>query len=169
MTRSTFVKAAHIVAALAITVGIMALNVNPVSAAGQRIKNYGTGKCMAYQGLAVNNAKIVQNTCNTAAYEQFVIWQISPNLYTIRVAANTTKCVTISGNSQLNGAHAILYTCSSPATQNQTFFAANVSPYELEAQHSSKCLQVDGASTADGAQVSQWQCTGANHFKWFNF
>jgi len=34
------------------------------------------------------------------------------------------------------------------------------------ARHSNKCLDVSGASTADGAQIQQWTCTGGTNQQW---
>lgn len=43
---------------------------------------------------------------------------------------------------------------------------ANLGPYQLVAQHSSRCLEVEAASTANAADVQQGSCTGAGHQKW---
>jgi hypothetical protein len=34
------------------------------------------------------------------------------------------------------------------------------------ARHSGKCLDVSGKSTADGAGIIQWTCTGATNQQW---
>ncbi|WP_437995713.1 RICIN domain-containing protein [Sorangium sp. So ce185] len=34
------------------------------------------------------------------------------------------------------------------------------------ARHSGKCLDVNGASTADGAVVHQWTCNGGSNQEW---
>ena len=38
--------------------------------------------------------------------------------------------------------------------------------YKICAKHSGKCLDVSGSSTADGANVQQWDYTGADNQKW---
>ncbi|XYH93542.1 RICIN domain-containing protein [Sorangium sp. So ce1128] len=38
--------------------------------------------------------------------------------------------------------------------------------YTLGARHSGKCLDVNGASTADGAAVQQWTCNGGSNQQW---
>jgi hypothetical protein len=38
--------------------------------------------------------------------------------------------------------------------------------YKVIAKHSGKCLDVNGASTADGANVQQWSCNGGNNQRW---
>ena len=38
--------------------------------------------------------------------------------------------------------------------------------YKVIAKHSGKCLDVAGVSTADGAKVQQWSCTGGNNQRW---
>jgi Ricin-type beta-trefoil lectin domain-like len=38
--------------------------------------------------------------------------------------------------------------------------------YEMHAQHSDKCLDVDNGSTADGANVKQWSCAHVKQQSW---
>ncbi|WP_218224434.1 RICIN domain-containing protein [Pseudomonas sp. PIC25] len=38
--------------------------------------------------------------------------------------------------------------------------------YSIKAKHSGKCLDVSGASTADGAALIQWTCHQANNQRW---
>ncbi|XXY51646.1 RICIN domain-containing protein [Sorangium sp. So ce269] len=38
--------------------------------------------------------------------------------------------------------------------------------YTLGARHSGKCLDVNGASSADGAAVQQWSCNGGSNQQW---
>ena len=38
--------------------------------------------------------------------------------------------------------------------------------YLIVAQHSSKCMDVEGGSTADGAPIIQWQCHGGPNQRW---
>jgi hypothetical protein len=44
--------------------------------------------------------------------------------------------------------------------------AAPIRTYTITAQHSSHCLDVVDASTANGARVQQWQCNGSAQQKW---
>ena len=47
---------------------------------------------------------------------------------------------------------------SSPAMSADYFF--------LKAKHSNKCAQVDGASGANGGNISQWDCVNQDNVKW---
>jgi len=38
--------------------------------------------------------------------------------------------------------------------------------YELVAKHSGKCVDVTGASTAGGAVIEQWTCSGSSNQRW---
>ncbi|MEO6088772.1 MAG: family 43 glycosylhydrolase [Umezawaea sp.] len=44
--------------------------------------------------------------------------------------------------------------------------AATPTSFQLVNRNSGKCLDLDGGSTADGANVRQWTCTGAANQKW---
>lgn len=45
-------------------------------------------------------------------------------------------------------------------------FAADLGTYRLVDRRSGKVLDVDGASTADGATVIQWPATGGTNQEW---
>jgi hypothetical protein len=50
---------------------------------------------------------------------------------------------------------------------NQKFSLVSVGGgyYNLVAKHSGKCIDVEGASTADGASLVQWPCNGGDNQK----
>ena len=39
--------------------------------------------------------------------------------------------------------------------------------YYIRANHSNKCAQVNGATTANGAVISQWDCVNQDNVKWY--
>ncbi|GAB3937064.1 hypothetical protein GCM10027614_14600 [Micromonospora vulcania] len=43
---------------------------------------------------------------------------------------------------------------------------ATTGVYDLKARHSGLCLDVNGNSTADGAPLIQWTCTGTTNQRW---
>lgn len=48
--------------------------------------------------------------------------------------------------------------------------SAQIVPYSyfyIVAKHSNKCAQVNGASGANGAVISQWDCLNQNNVKWY--
>ncbi len=49
---------------------------------------------------------------------------------------------------------------------NSPGIQATYGPFEVRAQHSGKCLDVDNAYTYNGANVKQWSCAGVPQQRW---
>ncbi|MEU7859335.1 ThuA domain-containing protein [Nonomuraea sp. NPDC049141] len=74
--------------------------------------------------------------------------------------AGSGRCLDVSG-SQANGAQAQILDCNGQANQQWTSTAVG----ELRV-NGGKCLDVNGAGTADGTAVIIWDCNGQNNQKW---
>ena len=85
--------------------------------------------------------------------------------YTPIVAANSAKCIDISGASTASGAPAIQWHCSGSTNQMWT-----VQPYSgsfrIIEQQTGDCLVVSGASKTEGAPLVQQPCTGVASELW---
>jgi Ricin-type beta-trefoil lectin domain-like len=83
------------------------------------------------------------------------------------VASHSDKCLNVPYASQSNDVQLIQYTCPSTATNDRWIFepvhASGIEAYRIRAMHSKKCLNVSGASHADGAPVIQYTCVGGFH------
>ncbi|MFG1679328.1 ThuA domain-containing protein [Nonomuraea sp. NPDC049269] len=74
--------------------------------------------------------------------------------------AGSGRCLDVSG-SQANGAQAQIWDCNGQANQQWTSTGSG----ELRV-NGNKCLDVNGAGTADGTAVIIWDCNGQNNQKW---
>jgi galactose oxidase len=85
--------------------------------------------------------------------------------YTSIVAANSSKCLDISGASPAAGTAAIQLYCTSGPTQQWTVQNYNGS-FQIVDQPTGDCLVIAGASTTPGAQLVQEPCAGVPTELW---
>jgi hypothetical protein len=89
--------------------------------------------------------------------------------YDLRVNG-TNKCLDVTGASTEDGAHLQLYECLGDAQANQHWRREPIegSPgwFGLRVQHDSKCADVGGEKTNNGAQVNQWGCWWGGNQQW---
>jgi galactose oxidase len=85
--------------------------------------------------------------------------------YTSIVAANSAKCLDISGASSAAGTSAIQLYCTSGPTQQWTVQNYNGS-FRIVDQPTGDCLVIAGASTTAGAQLVQEPCSGVPSELW---
>lgn len=86
--------------------------------------------------------------------------------YQIRSLTNYNKCLDVTGVSQSNGALLQMYDCLGASQTNQVFYFWKVEGtadyYAITPSHSWKCLDIVGASTANGALLQQYSCLGTS-------
>jgi type 1 glutamine amidotransferase len=110
------------------------------------------GKCVDVSGSATADGTKVQLwTCTSGANQQ---WTRDGN--TLRALG---KCMTVV-NPTTNGSAVQLSTCSGSGAQNWTT-GTNGSLV-----NSGRCLDANGASTADGTQLITWTCHGGTNQRW---
>jgi Ricin-type beta-trefoil lectin domain-like len=95
-------------------------------------------------------------------------WRIEPvgaGLYKL-LAMHSGKALTIGNNNLTSGEKTIQWDYLNEGGQKWKIEASG-SSYRLVASHSNQCLEVQSASSADGAQVQQAVCSGtpAQQFK----
>lgn len=85
-----------------------------------------------------------------------------------KIVANGGLCLDVASNSLNSGTAAVQQPCSDAPSQTWAAVAIGNGYYHLVAQHSGKCLNISGGSTADGAQLIQWDCqaAGATNDQW---
>jgi len=81
--------------------------------------------------------------------------------YTSIVAANSAKCIDITGGSTAAAAAAIQWHCNFGSNEEWTVQPYNAS-FRIIVQKSGDCLVVSSASIAAGAPLVQEPCTGVN-------
>jgi hypothetical protein len=111
------------------------------------------GKCVDVNGSSTADGTKVQLwTCTSGANQQ---WTRDGN--TLRALG---KCLTANGTA--DGAQVQLSTCTGSGGQNWT---AGTNGALVNAQ-SNKCLDANGASSANGTQLIIWSCHGGTNQRW---
>ncbi|MEW2125063.1 RICIN domain-containing protein [Streptomyces sp. NPDC007259] len=134
------------------------------SSAWYRVKNANSGACLdaADWGTADGTA-LQQWSCSTGANQS---WQFRPagdGTYQV-VNRHNTKVWDVDGGPGATAAGTKVHLWSYVGGTNQQWRAepsGAAGQYRFVARNSGKCLAVDGASTANGAHLSQQQCDGS--------
>jgi type 1 glutamine amidotransferase len=110
-------------------------------------------KCVDVSGAStVDGTRVQLWTCNGGSNQQ---WTVSGN--TLRAL---NKCLDVGGTA--NASPVRLWTCNGTGAQNWTP-GTNSS---LVNPQSGKCLDANGASSADGTQLIIWTCHGGTNQRW---
>jgi hypothetical protein len=120
-----------------------------------------SGKCVDARAAATANGTAVQQqTCNSTNAQQ---WQFQPtsNGY-VRVNAlnNAAQALDVTNVSTADSAPVQLWAYGNGLNQQWLPVEESDGAYHLVNRHSGKCLDVPGASTADGLQLQQYTCNG---------
>ncbi|MER7764699.1 RICIN domain-containing protein [Streptomyces sp. NPDC097619] len=140
-----------------------------VAAERLRIRAAHSDKCVDVEGASgANSANVFQWSClSSTQYNQQ--WSLEPaaaGVFRLR-AVHSGKCMDVAGAGLGDGANVFQWDCLADPARNQRWYVTNERiqngryTYNIIAQHSGKCLDVAGASTANGANVFQWKCLGA--------
>ncbi|MFD6183773.1 RICIN domain-containing protein [Streptomyces goshikiensis] len=69
----------------------------------------------------------------------------------------------------MNGAKVIQWPCSNSNNENwRPIHNTGPNNFKLQAEHSGKCLNVNGASHNNLAGIIQWDCTDTNNNRWIS-
>ncbi len=129
-----------------------------------KLVNDSSGKCMTVYGGNVNvGTNMVQNTCVTSHSQEFQVDTVpgDSSRFYFRSKLNTSRCIGIWQSSLQNGAYAAVMDCGPSATKFQYFqgLSGGGSHFKIQNVNSGKCLQVNNASSAEFAYISQFDCT----------
>jgi Ricin-type beta-trefoil lectin domain-like/Ricin-type beta-trefoil lectin domain len=132
-----------------------------------------SGKCLEVSyGSSENGMSIHQEPCGDGHTQQAQAFTLVPSpsnpIQYELVNRNSGKCMDVWNVGQEDGAPIRQYDCLGWNQLNQVFEGVPVSSSDTShvkyiAQHSHKCLDITGSSTADGALLQQWACTGASN------
>lgn len=131
-----------------------------------------SSKCFDVEGVSTSNgAQIKQWDC-LGGNQTNQHWMMVPitfggsGAYYQIVSRNSGKCLDVEGNSGANGAKIKQWHCLGQTQSNQLFRtqwvgkdANNRDIYQIKS-NSNKCLDIEGNSNANGANVQQWDCLG---------
>jgi beta-glucanase (GH16 family) len=137
------------------------------------VVNQNSAACVDDFGWGTSNGtSVMQWSCGSSQFNQE--WQFQPTdsgyyRVMVRYAPFLGWDVTGGPGATGTGAKIQLWTVGSPAGTNQQWrpVALGNGYFRLVARNSGKCLDVPGASTANGVQLQQWDCngTGAQAFR----
>jgi hypothetical protein len=97
-------------------------------------------------------------------------WTDTGNGYLLLQAKHSGKCAQVDDASNANGANISQYSCVNQDNVKWTFKLVESTNgakyYNIVNKASGKCLQVDNASRANGANISQYDCVDQDNVKW---
>jgi hypothetical protein len=136
------------------------------------VVNQNSAACVDDFGWGTSNGtSVMQWSCGSSQFNQE--WQFQPTdsgyyRVMVRYAPFLGWDVTGGSGATGTGAKIQLWTVGSPAGTNQQWrpVALGNGTFRLVARHSGKCLDVPGASTANGVQLQQWDCNGTVAQAW---
>jgi hypothetical protein len=136
-----------------------------------RVQPLSTGKCFDVPSGSTDNGVVLQQwDCGlTKAWQTFRPERLGASPYFQLRTAPADKCLDMRGWSLVDGGQVVQWSCagSGPTQPNQQFQVDYVAGsgqdvvVQLRNLHSNKCLQVSGASTANGAEIVQATCAAA--------
>ncbi|WP_318205712.1 RICIN domain-containing protein [Streptomyces sp. SCL15-4] len=137
--------------------------------------NYHSGKCLEIPGGSTKNGVQAQQwTCNGRKHQKWMLryseTRVGLKLY-YAVNERSGKCLSVKGGSSKNGTQIIQWPCR-VGDIAELFAPLKVNDvpgtnFVLWNAKTGKYPQVDGASQANGAKVSQWKGqSGKHHFYW---
>jgi hypothetical protein len=131
-----------------------------------QIQAHHSGKCLDVRDVSVSNGGRLQQWDCAAYAQRNQMWTVVPTgsgSYRI-VSANSAKCADVINSATTNGTYIQQYDCNlSWAQWNQSFSVA-ASPsagyWRLSPTNATgtKCLDVEGVSTSNGANIQLWDC-----------
>jgi hypothetical protein len=154
-----------------------AFDLAEVSSDVYKLINANSGKALDVASASTaDGAPVQQWDDNGTAAQQFRLERTAGNRYTL-VNLNSGKCVDVAAASSADGAKVQQYTCNGTRAQQFLLYprgatATSVLPigqYQAKAASSSLCLDIAGASTADGAKAQQSPCSPASVSQAFEF
>lgn len=108
--------------------------------------------------VAANGTNIAQYTYTGGDSQRFVITNETDQWHSIKPAINTAKSLDVYEISKDNGANINLWDYWSGVGQQFCFQETSPGQYRLINRNSNRCIDIANASTADGANVLQWEC-----------
>jgi Ricin-type beta-trefoil lectin domain len=130
------------------------------------IQSRWSAKCIDDPALSTGNVQLDQWTCVYQSNEYWRLESVGTSVYRVRNGWSN-KCMNISHASLDPGAAVIQYACGN--WNNEYFFFDTRGSdgtkyyYDIRSWSSNLCLNIAGASTANGAKVIQWNRCGANN------
>lgn len=133
-------------------------------------------KCLEVQGgSTANSAQVQLWTCSYSEGDHrfWYMEQVTP-IYWHIWNYKSGKCMNVKGASMSNRAKVIQYPCGGINTHNDQWYLdlyddGTPDLYQIRNRKSGKCLNVEGATTVNGADLIQYTCNGSwnSLFTWW--
>jgi beta-glucanase (GH16 family) len=131
---------------------------NPGTGAGT-IVNRNSGKCVdANAAATANGTRVQQYTCNGTGAQSWVRTATSGGYSRFGTSNNANQVWDVAGTA--NGGLVQLWSYGGGTNQQWLPVSEGGGYYHFVARSTGKCLDVPGASTADGVQLQQYTCNG---------
>jgi hypothetical protein len=133
-----------------------------------------SGKCLSLsENNPSNGAAIIQWACSPSPSpgdgQVITLVPMGGSRYNVKVNSSG-KCVDVTGVSTADGAYLQQWDCLGPSQTNQIWNKVQIEGqsgyFAFIAQHSSKCMDVAGVSTGNGARIQQWTCYWSGNQQW---
>ncbi|MFG2878723.1 RICIN domain-containing protein [Streptomyces sp. NPDC048337] len=128
-----------------------------------------SGKCADVNGDPWNPGSdgdnVAQWTCGNykATNQLWYLEDAGGGSYYLK-AGHSFKCMDVAGFSTENGGNVVQWNCHGGANQRWRIsgqaWQENHNTFNLVSEYSGKCLDVEGVSTQNKANVHQWECLG---------
>jgi hypothetical protein len=119
-----------------------------------------SGKCADVTSQSLwQGAQIKQYDCNGGNNQKYWFKSVGSGYYQL-VVRNSSLCV------QENASTVTQENCNASATSQQWSLTTTGSYVNVKSRASGECLDVSGASTANGAAVITWTCNGGANQQW---
>lgn len=138
------------------------------SFAGQAfyIRNRNSGKCLSsLDGASADGTSIVQYTCGSNDYEQWVVRYAGNDEYVL-VQVSSGKPADITASATTNGADHVIWSNSEASSQKWQILDQGDGYYHIVNVNSGLLLDISGASTADNGNSIQWPDNGGYNQDW---
>lgn len=139
----------------------------PQSDGYYRIVSVATGKCVDVAGANTGDyADVHQWDCHNGGNQR---WSLQvPGVTTTVVAKHSGKCLDVVGGPEAtgNGVKIDQWSCTGQPDQIWQVKDMGNGQYQLIANNSGKCLDLDDGSTANGVQLQQWDCAPGDKQLW---
>jgi coenzyme F420-reducing hydrogenase delta subunit len=128
-----------------------------------------SGKCLDIQDAStLNSARLIQFDCKGTANQKFRLKEISSHVFEIR-ADHSGKCLDVQG-AGAGAAQIIQFTCTGKKNQQFVIDSGANGVSTIRPRHvDNMCLDVQGASTQNSANLLQFGCKGGSNNQLFTF
>ncbi len=130
------------------------------SASGGGGGSYLTDKLLSYYPEVYVNPKTNDPKNGTAGYK---FYKVLPDLSTIKLEADTDKCLDLDHNNASNSTNIQIWSCNETGAQNWVFDGG----YIVLKRNPQYCLSMTSYDPKEGDNIHLWECKGKDNQKWF--